>query len=625
MLKKKGTHKNPLDVNSNSNTKHPEYSSSTLQQYSPRGGSQEEETISNTSGTTTTDSEGEELVDNDNDNGSDNNIGIVQAQYSLPDNNNEHMFDDENQSCTQGLILMDGFCPYHGGYLSHKAKIAYNAGIVHTLSDYVSSCLSRDDDDEDNDDDDMDYTSARMPKTKDDIKMWLDSIPFDIVGIICESDSGLDDAEKLGVAIGLCPERHDGYNKARRDKFLMNQVVGDHGLRVVRQQFCSTLDEALAFAHDDLNVPSTDSSATTSSIPSSPEINIERNKRDDERLDIDDNTGLLGKGTNIPTAIPSDANQEEKQQTLSLLSSSAAAYCVVKPCRGVASDDVYFCTNLQDVEEAFQKIHHTPVFGCAAGETHESVLIQEFAKGTEYVIDIVSKNGEHKVAALWRYDKRPANNAPFVYFATEIINAQTETGRQVCEYAMKALDALDLKWGLTHVEVILDSPTENGGGSQVEGDDSGPVLVEVNCRQHNTDFVPLTSMSIGYNALDMLLSAYLGDNINLSTETEHLRLEWDQLPHLSKPRAFAAIVHLVNYVEGEVIGFNENVLNEMQNLPSVLAMEIYDHFSVGNIIGKTIDIRSDSGWIHLMNDDEEQFIMDYNRIVELMPTMFIVE
>ena len=33
-------------------------------------------------------------------------------------------------------------------------------------------------------------------------------------------------------------------------------------------------------------------------------------------------------------------------------------------------------------------------------------LIQEFAKGTEYAVDIVPKNGEHKVASLWRYDKR---------------------------------------------------------------------------------------------------------------------------------------------------------------------------------------------------------------------------
>ncbi len=244
-------------------------------------------------------------------------------------------------------------------------------------------------------------------------------------------------------------------------------------------------------------------------------------------------------------------------------------------------------------------------------------LLQEFAKGTEYAIDIVSKNGEHKVAALWRYDKRSSNNAPFVYFATEIIDAQSETGQKVCNYAMKALDALDLKWGLTHVEVILDQ--SDGVPSNKE-----PVLVEVNCRQHNTDFVPLTSISIGYNSLDMLLSAFLGDLENLPDETADLRLEWDELPSLSKPRAFAAIVHLVCYVEGVVVALDSEVLEEIENLPSVLAMEVYDHFAVGSRIKKTIDIRSDSGWVHLMNDDEEQFIADYNRIVDLMPSMFIV-
>jgi biotin carboxylase len=101
---------------------------------------------------------------------------------------------------------------------------------------------------------------------------------------------------------------------------------------------------------------------------------------------------------------------------------------------------------------------------------HESVLIQEFAAGTEYAIDIVSKDGEHKVAALWRYDKRPANGASFVYFATEVIDADTEVGKLVCEYVKNALDALDIKWGQTHSEVILGKE---------------PRLVEVNCRQHN--------------------------------------------------------------------------------------------------------------------------------------------
>ena len=150
---------------------------------------------------------------------------FIHPQYSLPRNNNDFLGDDDNSSnsCKQGLILMDGFCPYHGGYLSHQAKIAYNAGIVHCVSDYVLNCLMRDINDGgdsayDNDDDDSEemknqYYNARIPKSKENLKGWVEAIPFQISGIICESDSGLDDAENLGVGIGLFPNRHDGYNR----------------------------------------------------------------------------------------------------------------------------------------------------------------------------------------------------------------------------------------------------------------------------------------------------------------------------------------------------------------------------------------------------------------------------
>ena len=35
--------------------------------------------------------------------------------------------------------------------------------------------------------------------------------------------------------------------------------------------------------------------------------------------------------------------------------------------------------------------------------------------GAEWVVDSVSRGGQHKVVALWRYDKGSANGAPFVY------------------------------------------------------------------------------------------------------------------------------------------------------------------------------------------------------------------
>ena len=50
--------------------------------------------------------------------------------------------------------------------------------------------------------------------------------------------------------------------------------------------------------------------------------------------------------------------------------------------------------------------------------------MQEYLEGTEYVVDTVSRDGEHKVAAVWEYDKRPVNNAAFVYFAIHSIPAQ---------------------------------------------------------------------------------------------------------------------------------------------------------------------------------------------------------
>lgn len=40
--------------------------------------------------------------------------------------------------------------------------------------------------------------------------------------------------------------------------------------------------------------------------------------------------------------------------------------------------------------------------------------VQEYLQGTEYVVDSVSYDGEHRVTAFWKYDKRRANGAQFV-------------------------------------------------------------------------------------------------------------------------------------------------------------------------------------------------------------------
>jgi hypothetical protein len=126
------------------------------------------------------------------------------------------------------------------------------------------------------------------------------------------------------------------------------------------------------------------------------------------------------------------------------------------------------------------------VFGSPT-QTHQTVVVQEFA------VDLVSRNGQSKVAALWREDKRPANDAPSCYFGTDLVDAtHSEIGTLVCRYAQDCLTALDYKWGIFHVE---DGQGTTAGRSQ------HPTA------QHG--FCTLTMSCMGYNALDMLLAAFL--------------------------------------------------------------------------------------------------------------------
>jgi len=165
------------------------------------------------------------------------------------------------------------------------------------------------------------------------------------------------------------------------------------------------------------------------------------------------------------------------------------------------------------------------------------------------------------------------------------------------------LDALGIRWGLCHAEVVV--------GQNVR-------IIEVNCRQHNTDFVAICDAVLGYNALDLLLAAYFA-----SIHQNDAALTWDDVPNLPNTRAYGAIVHLVCHVNGRVVGLR--CLDEIQSMDSVMDIQIYHGFLPGNFVQPTKDIRSDAGWIHLINPDQIHFQRDYNRILEIMPIMFQVQ
>ena len=108
--------------------------------------------------------------------------------------------------------------------------------------------------------------------------------------------------------------------------------------------------------------------------------------------------------------------------------------------------------------------------------------MQEFLAGKEYVIDKVSLDGEHKLTAIWQYDKRAANGTNFVYFGMKLVSSHSAMAQSMVAYSSQVLDALGIKQGPSHMEVMwIGTP-----------DDGYPCLVEVGSRCHGGEGAWLT-------------------------------------------------------------------------------------------------------------------------------------
>jgi len=454
----------------------------------------------------------------------------------------------------RGIIIVDPFSPFHGEVLIDRAVHDYGVGVVRVLSPYMARGFQKNS--RIAGEDEVDYHARTAPLTDPELSKWLTSIPFSIVAVLCESDSGLDYAERLAVAIDKHGQKNsfqgghrllqNGYNVARRDKFEMNRVCNEAGAPTAKQALCVSPQDAV-----------------------------------DKSIEF----GLVSSGS---TAV------------------------IIKPRRGVASDRVSLCRTPEEVETATDDILSAMVFGTHETQ-HNTILMQEYVPGSEYAVDVVSKDGVHKTAAIWIYDRTSTaedGSNPFAYTSGKLVSSDDPRypTDDIVNYVTSCLDALEVHWGMSHTEVKV---TPNG---EVR-------LMEVNVRQQNDNFGPLCAACIGYDALRLCLSAYLDENENDSDETKVNLFEL--VPDQPILQNSGMIVNLACYVDGVVEAINH--MEKIENLESTMSMQLYPAFAIGNTVSRTKDIRTDCGWVHLVHEDEETMMKDYIEILRLMPTMFDVE
>jgi predicted ATP-grasp superfamily ATP-dependent carboligase len=262
---------------------------------------------------------------------------------------------------------------------------------------------------------------------------------------------------------------------------------------------------------------------------------------------------------------------------------------VVKPTESAGSDGVKLCHTAAEAKEHFQLLMSSQQ---KVGSQDGAVLCQEFLRGKEYVVDHVSRDGEHKTTMIWVYDKRKANGAAFVYYGMVPVEADSEVALQLIPYVRGVLDALGIKNGASHGEVMM-TPT-------------GPCLVEMNCRAHGGDgaWVPLArALTGGYSQVDATVTAFVNEH------------EFQMLPD-RPPSPFLAAgqeVMLVSFQEGKIV--NAPGWQKIKSLDSFVSLET--SFDIGSNVEPTIDIFGCLGSVILMHQEAEVLKRDVATVREM--------
>lgn len=264
---------------------------------------------------------------------------------------------------------------------------------------------------------------------------------------------------------------------------------------------------------------------------------------------------------------------------------------VVKPTRSLNSDGVHLCKTVEEVRAACESLLGQPN---EVGEVTREVLAQRCMVGDQYVVDTVSRDGLHRLAALWRYtrptlpppeQRRPEDAHLYTYAeigadGKELLAADSHP--EVVAYAMAVLDAVEIRHGPAHCELILEA--------------DGPRLVEIGARLHGGPRTAwMARECMGFDQVELTLRAYLDPQPFKRQDTSTV------------PRAYGAMVRLTPWRSGR--------LNGLRRLAEVEALASFrEHYYLADA-GKPVP--RVAGVVALIHSQREQVVADTKTIRRL--------
>jgi biotin carboxylase len=263
------------------------------------------------------------------------------------------------------------------------------------------------------------------------------------------------------------------------------------------------------------------------------------------------------------------------------------AALVLKPAASSGSDNVHHIPPGGDWKPAFELILSS--LTKLRSEANETVIVQEWVTGTEFAVDTVTAAGKHVLAHLIRYNKTSAGDRLTVFDHTEFLPFDAAQYGEMLAYVEQALDAVGIRWGAAHSEVML---TKNG-----------PRLIEVGARMCGGPVLGFSRLATGSSQLERVVEAFVDGRISTTT--------YDF-------RQTVVPVFLSAQVSGVLR--NVEVLDELRQLPTHLSTHTWK--SNGDHVLRTVDYDTTFGIAALAGERDAVFT-DYQRVREVEARLLI--
>ncbi len=257
---------------------------------------------------------------------------------------------------------------------------------------------------------------------------------------------------------------------------------------------------------------------------------------------------------------------------------------VIKPLESAGADGVFICDDLYDCEVAVGKL---------LGSTNKlnilntQVLIQEYLAGLEYVVNMVSLDGQQLVTEVVRYQKQRSRHGGILYDIDELIGPDSAVYPVLVAYTRAVVQCLGIRNGASHAEVMFT--------------DDGPKLVEIAARTDGILRPGVSRQTTGLGQIDALV-------MSITAPDEYAQV-------LARGYDYRLLQHtynvcLINRAPG---CFDKGLfLTELLKLESFFDAVFY--VDDGQEIGLTHDVFSQPGTVYLVHADSSVIAADYRRI-----------